>query len=173
MAKRKIKKLDYTIGEVSQITALKAYVLRYWETEFAELKPEKDSAGNRVYHLEDIKLLFLIKKLLYQEKYTIEGARQRLQALTKNGQQMDLSFDRLRHDDALFEVKKGLQDLLDILPLPKRKASAKTASRKTAKRLRSSSTKSFEPPSHSTSAVSDDPLMPRGAPNPDENNNGH
>jgi DNA-binding transcriptional MerR regulator len=173
VAKRKIKKLDYTIGEVSQITALKAYVLRYWETEFAELKPEKDSAGNRVYHLEDIKLLFLIKKLLYQEKYTIEGARQRLQALNKNGQQMDLSFDRLRQEDALFEVKKGLQDILSILPLPKRKASAKAVSRKAAKRIRHSSEESIEPPSNSTSPAFDDSLIPRGAPDAGENNHGN
>jgi len=115
MSDRRIKKLYYSIGEVSQITALQAYVLRFWETEFEELRPKKNRTGNRIYRLEDIKLIFLIKKLLYEEKYTIEGARQRLQALKQKGQQMDLSFDKLRQEDALFEVKKGLRDILALL----------------------------------------------------------
>jgi DNA-binding transcriptional MerR regulator len=115
MAEQKIKKLYYSISEVSQITSLKAYVLRYWETEFAELRPKKSRAGSRTYTLEDIKLIFLIKRLLYEDKYTIEGARQRLQHLRRVGEQIDLSFEQLRRDDLLSELKKELRELLAIL----------------------------------------------------------
>ena len=70
-----IKKLYYSISEVSKITNIEQYVLRYWETEFEELKPSKNRAGNRIYTNKDIKLLLQIKKLLRDEKYTIEGAK--------------------------------------------------------------------------------------------------
>jgi DNA-binding transcriptional MerR regulator len=112
---QKIKKLYYSISEVSRLTSLKAYVLRYWETEFAELKPKKNRAGNRAYNLDDIKLIFLIKRLLYEDKYTIEGARQRLRQLRRVGEQMNLSFDQLRRDDCISELKKELQELLGML----------------------------------------------------------
>lgn len=112
---QKIKKLYYSISEVSRLTSLKAYVLRYWETEFAELKPKKNRAGNRTYNLDDIKLIFLIKRLLYEDKYTIEGARQRLRQLRRVGEQMNLSFDQLRRDDCISELKKDLQELLEML----------------------------------------------------------
>jgi DNA-binding transcriptional MerR regulator len=112
---QKVKKLYYSISEVSQITSLKAYVLRYWETEFAELRPKKNRAGSRTYNLDDIKLVFLIKRLLYEEKYTIDGARQRLQQLRRVGEQMDLSFEQLRRDDLIIELKKEMRELLGML----------------------------------------------------------
>jgi len=112
---QKIKKLYYPISEVSQITSLKAYVLRYWETEFAELRPKKSRAGSRTYTMDDIKQIFLIKRLLYEDKYTIEGARQRLQQLRRVGEQMDLSFEQLRRDDVLIELKKEMRELLGML----------------------------------------------------------
>ena len=71
----KIKKLYYSIGEVSKITELKQYVLRYWETEFKELSPSKNKAGNRTYRQKDIDLIIKIKDLLYNQKFTIDGAR--------------------------------------------------------------------------------------------------
>lgn len=70
-----MKKLYYSISEVSKITELEQYVLRYWETEFDNLKPAKNLAGNRIYTNKDIKLILFIKKLLRDEKYTIEGAK--------------------------------------------------------------------------------------------------
>lgn len=73
-----IKKLYYSIGEVSKITDLKQYVLRYWETEFKQLNPNKNKAGNRTYRQKDIDLILDIKNLLYIEKFTIEGARKML-----------------------------------------------------------------------------------------------
>ncbi|MFC1550823.1 MerR family transcriptional regulator [Candidatus Neomarinimicrobiota bacterium] len=70
-----IKKLYYSIGEVSKITHLKSYVLRYWETEFRQINPPKNRAGNRTYRQKDIDLILRIKDLLYNQKYTIKGAR--------------------------------------------------------------------------------------------------
>ncbi|MEW6569862.1 MAG: MerR family transcriptional regulator [Nitrospirota bacterium] len=71
-------KLFYKIGEVSRIVGVEPYVLRYWETEFSFLKPRKNKSGQRVYIKKDIELLLKIKRLLYQERYTIEGVRKRL-----------------------------------------------------------------------------------------------
>ncbi|MBT8390313.1 MAG: MerR family transcriptional regulator [Ignavibacteria bacterium] len=70
-----IKKLYYSISEVSRITAIEQYVLRYWETEFEQLKPQKNRAGNRIYTNKDIQLILYIKELLREKKYTIEGAK--------------------------------------------------------------------------------------------------
>ena len=70
-----IKKLYYSIGEVSKITELKQYVLRYWETEFKQLSPVKNKAGNRTYRQKYIDLILKIKDLLYNQKSTIDGAR--------------------------------------------------------------------------------------------------
>ena len=77
-----MKKLYYSISEVSRITDLEQYVLRYWETEFDQLNPAKNSSGNRIYTNKDIKLILLIKKLLKEEKYTIEGAKKILKTYT-------------------------------------------------------------------------------------------
>jgi DNA-binding transcriptional MerR regulator len=71
-----IPKLYHSISEVSAMTAMEQYVLRYWETEFEELRPHKNRAGNRIYSEKDIKLIFRIKELLRNERYTIEGAKQ-------------------------------------------------------------------------------------------------
>jgi len=70
-----LKKLYYSISEVSKLAELEQYILRYWETEFEQLKPSKNRAGNRIYTNSDIKLILQIKKLLRDEKYTIEGAK--------------------------------------------------------------------------------------------------
>lgn len=71
-----IRKLYYSISEVSKMTGLEQYVLRYWETEFEQLTPSKNRAGNRIYTSKDIALILFIKKLLREERYTIEGAKQ-------------------------------------------------------------------------------------------------
>lgn len=72
------KKLFYRINEVSKLTGLKAYVLRYWESEFNELSPEKDASDQRRYRKKDIDTIFAIRKLLYEDRFTIKGARKRL-----------------------------------------------------------------------------------------------
>lgn len=73
-----LRKLYYSISEVSKLTGLEQYILRYWETEFEQLNPSKNRAGNRIYTNKDIKLILNIKKLLREEKYTIEGAKKNL-----------------------------------------------------------------------------------------------
>ena len=70
-----IKKLYYSISEVSKITDIEQYVLRYWETEFEELNPQKNRAGNRIFTNKDIQIILYIKSLLREKKYTIEGAK--------------------------------------------------------------------------------------------------
>lgn len=117
MEKKPIKKLYYSISEVSQLTSLKQYVLRYWETEFPELRPTKNRAGNRIYRPKDIKLVFLIKKLLYEDRYTIEGARQKLKSLKlddSNLQSKELR-SSWKNQIAISEIKRDLQDLLEML----------------------------------------------------------
>jgi len=74
-----IKKLYYSISEVSRITGIEQYVLRYWESEFENLKPQKNRAGNRIYTNKDIQLIIKITSLLREKKYTIEGARKILE----------------------------------------------------------------------------------------------
>ncbi len=117
-----IKKLYYSISEVSKITDLEQYVLRYWESEFEQLKPAKNRAGNRIYTNRDIKLTLYIKKLLREERYTIEGAKQVLKSYVPEeaGEQLEL-LDAPRpamklHDgtvkEDMMEVKKFLEDLL-------------------------------------------------------------
>jgi DNA-binding transcriptional MerR regulator len=121
-----IKKLYYSISEVSKITDLEQYVLRYWESEFDELKPQKNRAGNRIYTNRDIKLILYIKKLLRDERYTIEGAKQVLKSYTPEtdtGEQLELidapkpktkiKDEQLRSD--VMEVRKFLEELLHKL----------------------------------------------------------
>jgi DNA-binding transcriptional MerR regulator len=74
------KKAYFRIGEVSRLTGVKAYVLRYWESEFPSIVPTKTRANQRLYRREDVERILTIKRLLYQERYTIAGARARLEA---------------------------------------------------------------------------------------------
>jgi DNA-binding transcriptional MerR regulator len=121
-----IKKLYYSISEVSKITDLEQYVLRYWESEFEQLKPAKNRAGNRIYTNRDIKLILYIKKLLRDERYTIEGAKQVLKNFSPevdNGEQLELlepQKQRVKIKDELLradvlEVKQFLEELLKKL----------------------------------------------------------
>jgi DNA-binding transcriptional MerR regulator len=75
----------YSIGEVCELTELKPHVLRYWESQFRFLNPAKNRSGNRVYQRKEIELILLVKHLLYTEKYTIEGARQKVDEHRKAG----------------------------------------------------------------------------------------
>ena len=116
MKPKPIQKLYYSIAEVSEITSLKQHVLRYWETEFDELRPSKNRAGNRIYRINDIKLIFLIKKLLYEDKFTIDGTRKKLALFRKiKSSQLDMPFKRNERQNLLFSIKKDVQDVLDIL----------------------------------------------------------
>lgn len=76
----------FSIGEVCQLTDLKPHVLRYWESQFRFLSPAKNRSGNRVYQRREVELIHLVKHLLYTEKYTIDGARQKVDVHRKAGQ---------------------------------------------------------------------------------------
>lgn len=128
MSQPQIKKLYYSIGEVAELTALKPYVLRYWETEFPVLKPTKNRAGNRIYKDRDLKVIFHIKYLLYDQKYTIEGARNQLKSvnfeemnevghpnLTLNKKEADESQDEDKLVKALSVVRTGLMEMKKML----------------------------------------------------------
>ena len=115
---KQIKKLYYSIGEVSKMTELKAYVLRYWETEFKQLKPPKNRAGNRTYRQSDIDLILYIKDLLYTKRFTIEGARHQL-ATEKDGKKEDVAAPVEQaapaRKETLLKIKQELETLLEIL----------------------------------------------------------
>lgn len=113
MSGDRIKKLYYSIGEVSEITGLEQHVLRYWETEFEELRPRKNRAGRRVYTEEDIAMVRRVQHLLKDEKYTIEGARQALQrGADEPGPARGID-EAFRSE--LERVRAFLQELLDSL----------------------------------------------------------
>lgn len=76
-------KLYFRIGEVSDIVGVKPYVLRYWETEFSDIKPTKSKSGQRLYKKRDVELLLEVRELLYKERFTINGAKQRLKEIEK------------------------------------------------------------------------------------------
>ncbi len=118
MSAQPIKKLYYSISEVADITGLKQYVLRYWETEFFELRPSKNRAGNRIYKEKDIRLIGKIKDLLYKNKYTIEGARNYLQQKNES-QKTTRQNKELNNNDNNKElidtIQTELEDILKIL----------------------------------------------------------
>src|SRR5437870_6993921 len=82
-------KLFFRIGEVSNLLGLEAYVLRYWETEFPSLAPKKSGSGHRLYRRKDVELLLKIKHLLYEKRFTIDGARQYLHDETRQAHQKE------------------------------------------------------------------------------------
>ena len=120
MQARDIKKLYYSISEVSEITCLKQYVLRYWETEFSQLKPNKNKAGNRTYRSHDIDIILEIKSLLYDRKFTIKGAQQYLK---KTSEQSNIITEQKRivklsdslDIQTLKDVKHGLNELIKLI----------------------------------------------------------
>ena len=106
-------KLYYSIKEVSEMTELKPYVLRYWESEFPSLKPTKNKAGNRTYKKHDIQVILDIKVLLYDKKFTIKGAVEEL----KNRSNTSITEKNLSNTQvsALNEIKNELKNILNIL----------------------------------------------------------
>ncbi|HWR35865.1 MAG TPA: MerR family transcriptional regulator [Clostridia bacterium] len=109
-------KLYFRIGEVAKLSRLPAYVLRFWETEFPQLKPSKGSTGQRMYRRRDVENVLVIKKLLYEEGYTIAGAREKLKAdvrITRS--QPVLPFPKKAPAESLKRVRHGLKEILEIL----------------------------------------------------------
>ena len=101
----------FSIGEVCDLTGLKAHVLRYWESQFRFLSPAKNRSGNRVYQRKEIELILLVKHLLYTEKYTIDGARQKLNDHRKAGELRRVSRDALAVE-TLESIEQDLRALL-------------------------------------------------------------
>ena len=108
--KNDIKKLYYSIGEVSKMVGLKSYVLRYWETEFKQLSPPKNRAGNRTYRQKDIDLILKIKDLLHEKKFTIEGAR----SVVSGKSVPELQDDRI-NKNIIRQLKNELDEILQII----------------------------------------------------------
>ena len=108
-------KLYFRIGEVSRLCRLPAYVLRFWETEFPQLKPVKSNTGQRMYRQRDVENVLRIKKLLYEQGFTIAGAREQLKHEGKPvHKQSGLPFPKQKSAD-LRKVRQGLQEILGIL----------------------------------------------------------
>src|SRR3569832_342960 len=110
-------KLYFKIGEVSELLGVEPYVLRYWESEFPGLSPKKSGTGHRLYRRKDVELLLRIKHLLYEKRFTIEGARQSLQSEAKAPKPKVLK--RVQQDlfsaDPLPEIRRELSDILRLL----------------------------------------------------------
>jgi len=109
-------KLYFRIGEVARLCHLPAYVLRFWETEFPQLKPAKSGTGQRMYRRRDVETVVRIKKLLYSDGFTIAGARQLLRTENRPGKTQDaLPFARRSSRDGLRQVRQGLKEILGML----------------------------------------------------------
>lgn len=112
--RRARRRTFYSIGEVCEMLELKPHVLRYWETQFPGLAPTKNRAGNRVYQADDLELIALIRRLVHDERYTIEGARHRLAELDAEGSTGQHS-SRALEQSFLRSLRGELGSLLDLL----------------------------------------------------------
>ncbi len=104
----------FSIGDVCQLTDLKPHVLRYWESQFRFLNPAKNRSGNRVYQRREIELILLVKHLLYDEKYTIEGARRRIEEYRRTGE-LRVEARRALQLETIENLSVELKNILDIL----------------------------------------------------------
>jgi DNA-binding transcriptional MerR regulator len=123
-------KLYFRIGEVSRLAGIKPYVLRFWETEFSTLGPKKSGKGHRLYRRKDVELVLEIKRLLYEKRYTIEGARKYLESRGRDGSPKSQETaaraaavssnhsqgDLFRNSSPIFdEIRKELKEILTLL----------------------------------------------------------
>jgi len=104
----------YSIGEVCALTDLKPHVLRYWESQFRFLNPAKNRSGNRVYKSREVELIMLVKHLLYTEKYTIDGARQRIDQYRRTGE-LKGSARKAFESELAAEVRATIESVIAIL----------------------------------------------------------
>jgi DNA-binding transcriptional MerR regulator len=109
-------KLFFKIGEVAKLTGVEQHVLRYWEDEFEKLQPKKNKSGQRFYEKKDVDLIFKIQRLLYLERYTIAGAKQKMKETKKKNSQMSLGFDRESFLDQKKDIISDLESILELLP---------------------------------------------------------
>jgi DNA-binding transcriptional MerR regulator len=122
----------YSIGDVCELTDLKPHVLRYWESQFRFLSPAKNRSGNRVYQRREVELIQLVKHLLYTEKYTIDGARLKVEEHRKGGMIRVAAREALAVE-TLAELERELQQLVDVMdgsqPVPRAPADGDGAGR--------------------------------------------
>jgi DNA-binding transcriptional MerR regulator len=104
----------YSIGEVCSLTDLKPHVLRYWESQFRFLNPAKNRSGNRVYKGREVELIMLVKHLLYTEKFTIDGARQRIDHYRRTGE-LRVSARRAFEAEMAQEVRTTVEEVIAVL----------------------------------------------------------
>jgi len=104
----------FSIGEVCSLTDLKPHVLRYWESQFRFLNPAKNRSGNRVYQRKEIELIMLVKHLLYTEKYTIDGARQKIDEHRRGGDLKPAAHAAL-DVEALQSLESDLTEIIGVL----------------------------------------------------------
>ena len=104
----------FSIGEVCALTDLKPHVLRYWESQFRFLNPAKNRSGNRVYKSREVELIMLVKQLLYTEKFTIEGARQRIEHYRRTGELRNVARRALERE-TIQELRLALNEVADLL----------------------------------------------------------
>lgn len=108
-------KVYHNIREVAEMTSLKPYVLRFWESEFPQLRPRLSRGGRRQYQLDDIKMVLMIKKLLYEDGFTIAGARGRLSEIREQDpDQMEIPFNQFKERSQLGQIINELKDLLKL-----------------------------------------------------------
>ena len=116
-------KLYFRIGEVSRLAGIKPYVLRFWETEFSSLGPKKSGKGHRLYRRKDVELVLEIKRLLYDKRYTIEGARKYLDSRPREASSKSAAAISSRPEPSLFNdagpalaaIRKELTEILQLL----------------------------------------------------------
>lgn len=109
-------KLYYSISEVSDLVGVKPHVLRYWETQFKMLRPRKGRGGARMYRKRDIEVLFDIKQLLYDQRFTIAGARRKILDDRQDGKdQIEMPFSKLDKEETIRALKKDMESLLALL----------------------------------------------------------
>ena len=109
-------KLYFKIGEVASLTKVKPYVLRYWESEFKIISPRKSLTNQRVYSRRDIELILDIKRLLYKEGFTLDGAKKKIKEIqAERSKQLDFGFNEKQFQTALKSIKKELTQIKKLL----------------------------------------------------------
>ena len=108
-------KLYFRIGEVASLCHLPAYVLRFWESEFPQLKPVKSSSGQRMYRKRDVESVLRIKQLLYEQGFTISGARQQLRTESKPDKTQGAIPFPMPHSSEIQQIRQGLREILNLL----------------------------------------------------------
>jgi len=109
-------RLYYSISEVSDLVGVKPHVLRYWETQFKMLRPKKGRGGARMYRKRDVEILFEIRQLLYDQRFTIAGARRRiLDGRNEEKEQIEFPFSKLDREETLRALRKDMEGLLNLL----------------------------------------------------------